>query len=285
MPTIYQDPVTIGTMLLNDPVNGDYPIRCDILDGWKDTADLSVVITEQGISDGAVWGPRFPAKEKYLNLGGYYLADSRAAAEQVMDYIVRAIAVNTELTLIRYEPVPKKMTVKLSGKIEFSHTVDNGFRFQCPLVAQDPNKYGLDLSTATGNASTGQSTGGRSYPKTYPLVYVGTASTGSGVVTINNAGTVASAPLSRIIGPITTGWSLNNNTTGERLSFATSLTSDQVLEIDHKRHTATVSGLNVVATKQGTWWDLDPGINNIVLSVTEQNPTAQFTITAASAWR
>jgi hypothetical protein len=284
MPTIYADPVTIGDLIMNHST-GQYPIKCDILDGWKNTSDLSVIITEQGISDGAVWGPRFPAKEKYINIGGYYITDDRPSAEAVMDYIVRCITINQELTLIRYEPVPKQMTVKLSGPITFDQPVMEGFRFACVVVAEDPNKYGLDITSATGTASTGKSNGGRSYPRTYPLQYVGTADTGSGTVTINNIGTVSSAPLSRIIGPITTGWSLNNDTTGERLSFDVSLLDGQVLEIDHKNHTAVVSGANVVATKRGVWWDLEPGINNIILSVTEPTPTAQFTITAVSAWR
>lgn len=286
MSTIYKDAVTLGDLLLNDVVNGQYPIYCDILDGWKNTADISVIITEQGISDGAVWAPRFPAKEKYLNLGGYYIAPDRVTAETVMDYLVREIQINAEMTLIRYETTPKKMTVKLASAIQFDHSkVKEGFRFLCTLVAVDPNKYGLDLITASGSASTGQSTGGRSYSKVYPLVYTGTANIGAGTVVINNVGTTPSPPMSRITGPITTGWSLNNNTTGERLSFDRSLAAGEVLEIDHKNHTAMVSGSNVVASKRGTWWDIEPGINNIVLSVTEQNPTAQFTVTAASAWR
>lgn len=283
MPTIYRDKVVLNGLTFNDPTS---PFRMDLMDGWGSTVDLDVVVSARGNSDGGVWGSRFPAKEKYIILGGYCLAPTRSEAASRWDQLVRAFRRNDELLLQRYEPIPKQMKVKLASRIEPEVGGDYGeaFRFTATVVAEDPFKYSVE---ETATAAIGISAGGvagRSYPRTYPLTY--TAIEGADdFATFNNLGTADTAPLSRIIGPLPPGsWRILNDTTGSSLAFNIGILEGQILEIDHREHEAFLNGFPVTSKKSGEWWRLVPGVNKLRLMAGDYNPTASYTAIARSAW-
>lgn len=283
MPTIYRDKVVLNGLTFNAPGS---PFHMDVMDGWNNTVDLDVVVAPQGNSDGAVWGSRFPAKEKYVILGGYCTAPTRMEAATRWDEVVRAFRRNSELLLQRYEPIPKQMKVKLASRIEPEVGGDYGeaFRFTATVVAQDPFKYSVEEKvTPTVGISAG-GVAGRSYPRTYPLVY--TAIEGAdNFSTFNNLGTADTAPVSRILGPLPPGgWRIMNDTTGQSLGFNVGVLEGQVLEIDHREHEAFLNGFPITSKKSGEWWRLVPGINKLRLSAGDFNPTASYTVTARSAW-
>lgn len=296
MSTIFRDKVTIDNgvdvFAANDPSDFNpmpYRLKVDLLDGWRNTANLDAVIIPRGISDGAVFGQRFPAKERYLLLGGYFVGETREDADNAEDELVRRLPLNRDMKLIRHEPTPKSATVRVYDAIEFQREpFESEFRFLVPLVAGDPNKYGLDpLSGETGVSIPAQF--GRSYPRFYPLEYASTSGGVESYADIFVGGTTTTKKIvSTITGPLIKGaWRITNEVNGElrTLSFNVGLGSGQVLVIDHKDHTASINGYPVQIGMEGEWWGMEPGQNRVHLIAGDYNETARLNIQAYSAWR
>lgn len=284
MPTIYKDRVVLNGLEFN---TASSPFRIDIMDGWKDTVDPEVVITPQGNSDGGVWAGRFPAKEKYIVIGGYCLSPTRVEAATRWDELVRAFRRNDELLLQRYEPTPKQMSVKLASKIEPEDGGDFGeaWRFTATVVAQDPFKYSIEEITTQPVGISAGGVAGRTYPRTYPLVYTEIEGAAEQFASFFNQGTAGAAPISTVIGPLPAGgWRTVNDTTGESLGFNVAILEGQSLVIDHKEHEAFLNGFPVTSKKTGEWWKLVPGMNKLRLAAGDYNPTASFYTTGRSAW-
>lgn len=280
MPTIFKDIVTLGALSFND---GSTPIRCDVLDGWIDTADLNVIINDRGVSDGAEWGPRFPTKEKYLEIGGYCVSPDRGSASLMRDLLVTYLPRNEDLVLQRYEPpTAKQMVVRRASKISFFDHAE-GFRFTTTLVAKDARKYGLNIQSVTVGISA-PGVVGRIYPRTNPFANVAIGSTTSNARSIYNEGTAPSDPISTATGPLVAGWRAVNETTGESIAFDIDVPSGQNLVIDHANHTATLNGFPVQFEYSGTWWSIVPGNNRINLAGGDYNPSASLTVVARPAW-
>lgn len=132
--------------------------------------------------------------------------------------------------------------------------------YMIPCRAADPLIY--SATEHSGNITLPTATGGRSYPKSYPIAY-GTISTG-GVLQAVNAGNIAVAPTIVIYGPVDNP-RLRNVTQGLSLELAISLGATDTLTFDFKNKTVM---LNVTAGRYSSltvddWWDLSPGNNEI----------------------
>ena len=296
MSTIFRDKITIDNGVdrfaandLSDSNPMPYRLKVDLLEGWRNTASLDAVIIPRGISDGAVFGQRFPAKERYLLMGGYFVGETREDADNAEDELVRRLPLNVDMELIRHEPTPKTSTVRVYDAIEFQREpFENEFRFLVPLVAGDPNKYGLDpLSGETGVSIPAQY--GRMYPRSYPLGYFSTSGAVESFADIFVGGTTTTKKIiSTLTGPLVRGaWRIVNRVNGEErvLSFNVGLTAGQTLVIDHKDHTAYLNGYPVQIGMEGEWWGMEPGQNRISLVAGDFNEEARLNVQAYSAWR
>jgi hypothetical protein len=132
--------------------------------------------------------------------------------------------------------------------------------------APDGVMESLAEQIGTSDAVTAGS-GGRSYPRTYPLTYA--ESSPVGAVTVGNDGNVAVRPLLRLYGPASDP-RVENQTTGERLIFeGLTLLAGEWLEIDCLEKTARLNGLaNQSRLAQldflnSTWLRLLPGMNTV----------------------
>jgi hypothetical protein len=186
MPTILRDKVTVshvwGTHSFNDPttLGASWPnaldVRIDDLGpGWLNSADLRVVSSPRGVGDGDYVANRFAFKSRMLNVEGYINASSRANLDALWDLMqVQAFPENVDITLTRYEPVPKFVVGRLAGELEVVQYFGNegSLRFSTTILCADPFKYDA-VNTITGGpvGVSGISTGGRTYPRVYPLVY------------------------------------------------------------------------------------------------------------------
>lgn len=288
MSTILKDLVTVNGFTFNTPTPIFYDYRIDGMAGWDDGPDLDVVISEYGVADGGAAG-FFPAKSKYIQIDGYVYTGNRVGMEAVKTYLGQAFARNVDLTVIRYSPVPKQMTMRRASKIEYPMD-DMGFsdalRFTVTLVATDPFRYATTETVATTGISTPDESG-RTYPRVYPLIYTAFsgADTGNLGVTINNAGNVASYPITIIEGPLSAGgWQIANDTTGQRLTFNVSLAAGQTLEIDHANHSLKFNGFPYTSRAEGEWWPLVPGDNFVRLMSSVFDAAASMEVHARSAW-
>lgn len=288
MPTIFQDKVVIGGSTFNDLPSypsGAQKWAIDVLDGWHRGPGLDFVLNKVSDVDGAILGGTQSAKEKYLTVGGYVLAPTRAQAEGLMDVLVgTAFPRNKDLTLIRYESVPKFMKVRRISPVEMTVPMNNGFRFIVDLLAADPFKYSLAAVGPFSAGVAGLSSGGRVYPRVYPLVYTTVVSGSENRVVLTNAGTVSSPPTVTLTGPLVKGgWRLSNDTTGEDLGMDVALANGDTMLIDFEQELVYVNGFLVSPNILGDFWRVQPGVNVIKLYA-DYDPASTFTISTFSAW-
>lgn len=290
MPTIFQDHVSVNGIEFNTAAAisaqpGSIKVAIDSIEGWRATSDLDTVLTKIGFADGEIPAARFPARARHMIIEGYLYCLDRATAESVMDSLLgSAFPNNKDIELIRHEPVPKSMLVRVSGAIETLQSVEEGFRFQVPVVAPDPYKYSLSDIPAIAIGISGLSGGGVRFPLRFPMRFM-TASTGqSNVMLLTNQGNAFSPFVATLAGPIDQGWRIENTETGDLIAFDIGLASTDALVIDTKKETARLNGYSVDGLLRGDFFRLRPGGNAIRLYGT-YNPTASLSVSAKSAWR
>ena len=287
MPTIFRDKVTVNATTFNDagtkPPDAQH-WAIDVLDGWKVTPQLEYSVNKISDVDGEILSEVQSAKAKYLTVSGYVLAATREQSEMLEDLLVNTFARNTELTLVRHEVVPKFVTCRRVGSIEISNPMENGWRFTVDLMCPDPFKYSLVPIGPYSAGVAGLSSGGRTYPRTYPLEYDTISSGSENRVVLTNAGTAASSPTVTMTGPLVKGgWRLSNETTGQDLSMDVALAVGDTMLIDFANELVYVNGFLVGPSVVGDFWRVVPGVNIIKLYA-DYDPASTFTITTYSAW-
>lgn len=298
MPTLFRDKVEVGPS--GAPVTfNDYSLKpagsihwgMDTLDGWDSSSELEVTsLAIGGGVDGEILGGYFPAKGRHMTASGFVTALDRDNAEALQDVVIGdAFPANRDLILARYESIPKYLRARVSGPYQIERVGPANFRWIVPLVAGDPFKYDLDPpNSSAGTAGVaGQSVGGRSYPRTYPLQYtaVTTGSEDANFVTLYNRGTADTYAIVSVNGPLTKGaWRLSNETTGEDVRFDVGLSAGDTLLIDFKEGTAFLNGFPVTASISGDFFKIVRG-PNIIKLFGDFDPAAGFSASIESAWK
>lgn len=287
--TLLGDKVTVGTTTFNEYATkpaSSVVWEMDTLDGWEGTSEIDVISTPiGGEMDGEIAGGFFPARARHLTASGVVMGDSRINAEALRDLITRdAFPRNQNLTLTRFEGVPKQITVKVAGRREFVPVGPLSFRWIVPLLAPDPFKYASSASSVGPIAPAGTPSGGVQFPVTFPF-HFDTIETGAeNVANVYNSGTVATYPTVVLTGPLVQGgWRLTNDTTGKSLAFDVGISSTDTMEIDFKNQVGRLNGSVITNTVIGDFWSVAPGVNAIKLYA-DYDASADFTVTIRSAW-
>lgn len=297
MPTILRDKVEVAypngpLVTFNDnptKPTGSIKWGLDDLSGWDETPELDVSsLAIGGGVDGEILGDRFPARARHFMASGWVMAETRADAENLMDVIMRdAFPRNKDIKLVRYETIPKYLNCRVSAKRTVERVGPQDFRWIVPLIAGDPFKYDNDPPAGSSGSAgvAGQSSGGRSYQRTYPLQYTTTTEgEDANSVTLVNRGTAETYASIIVTGPLASGtWRISNETTGEDIKFNIALVAGDVMDIDFRNGIALLNGFPVTATITGDFWKLQPGPNVIKL-FGDFDPAAGFTATTESAW-
>lgn len=287
MPTIFRDKVTVDTTTFNDLAtrpDGAQQWAIDVLDGWKRGPAVEYTLNKVFGVDGEIIGDDTSVRARYLTVGGYVLASSRATSDNLEDLLANTFARGRDLTLVRYEPVPKFVTCRRVGPIEVTPPMDNGWRFAVDLMCPNPFKYSLAPVGPFAAGVAGLSSGGRTYPRTYPLVYTTISSGSENRVVLTNAGTASSPPVITVTGPLVRGgWRLSNDTTGEDLSMDVGLATGDIMVIDFGLELVYVNGFLVSPSVLGDFWKVQPGVN-VIKMYADYDPASTFTITTYSAW-
>lgn len=166
MSTIFRDPVDVKLLdqiLLQfnqgaDSV-GNIP-KCDLLDGWDDSPEPTVVTASFGYNDGVVAAERFPYKEKYIEFGGYVHTTSRLQAQVWKQKLKAALNPNTELVIVRQGPIPMQHVIRVASKVEFPRAQDlgeQGFRWLCTIMAPWPFKTSPSITEEEAGVFSGSS--------------------------------------------------------------------------------------------------------------------------------
>jgi len=290
MSSMFRDKITVNGVEFNTLASifaypGALRLGIDRIEGWRGTAEVDVIMTKIGFADGEIAASRFSSRARYMTLEGYVQAQGRDFTEDILnDLIWDAFPYNQDIELVRYEPVPKKITVRVAGAIENPQPTDDGYRFLVPLVAPDPHKYALTDLPANPIGISGMSGGGVNFPINFPVSY-GTEETGqSNVMVLSNEGNAYAPFVATLIGPIEQGWRIENTVNGDFVAFSVSLNTGDTLVIDTKEETALLNGYSVDGRLVGDFFRLPPRGNAIRL-FGQYNPTAQLTISAQSTWR
>lgn len=289
MPTIFRDKVTVGEVTFNDstalPLAGTTEWGLDVLLGWKETPDVEGEFSPKGLVDGEVPGEFFPIRGRQLSVGGYVEAVDRATADQLLDIIIGdAFPRNKFLEMTRYEPVPKFVRGWRNGPVDSTWVGPRAFRWAVSFRCDDPFKYGLSSSSdSTGVA--GSSSGGRTYPRTYPLEYNTVAGGEGNSIAFNNIGTASTSRwTAELHGPLTNGgWRISNDTTGEFIRVNIGLSSTDIVVIDFEQETVTMNGTLISASITGDFFSLPRGVSVLKLYA-DFDPAASWSMTAYPAW-
>lgn len=154
-------------------------------------------------------------------------------------------------------------------------------RAMIEFYATDPRIYlNLVQYDVTDMAVTG---GGWNFNTTFDLDF-GIAAMG-GIIAAENMGTFSTPLVFRIDGPCVDPV-IENSTTGHTLALSYTLNAGEYLLIDTETRSVMLNGTASRysdLTSTSTWWDLPPGISNIVFRAATTD-VAQLTITWRSAW-
>lgn len=105
------------------------------------------------------------------------------------------------------------------------------------------------------------------------------------VITITNEGDAYAYPILEVTGPLPVGtWYIQNDTTGEILTFDSAINENQTLVIDNLDQTALIDSVPVDYYIRGTWIRLAPGLNQIRLVSGADAPGATLRIRAYDTW-
>lgn len=189
------------------------------------------------------------------------------------------------------EEVPKQAVVQLANKPSFKNSRVNGaIEFSIPLKAPDPRKYSQTLIVSP-DTSLVQASGGRTYPRTYPLTYgdVGdTSGPQTGIILATNVGTYNTGAVIRINGPVASP-TIEHLELGVVLMFNTSVGSNEYLEIDLFDRTVLLNGetnRRWTMDVRSDWFMLQPGVNSLRFNgeAFGSGASPSMNVTYRSAW-
>lgn len=150
------------------------------------------------------------------------------------------------------------------------------------FMATDPRIYDAALQSPTTGLPT--SSGGMTFPATFPLGF-GAAASG-GYIFATNYGTFDSRPLATIQGPVVNP-QIQNVTTGQTLGFSITLASTDTLAVDFNARTVILNGTasryNAITTGS-SWFTLAPGSSTIRFLASTYQAGALLTLQYRSAW-
>lgn len=130
---------------------------------------------------------------------------------------------------------------------------------------------------------------GFSFPFSFPLSLTATEATNSAQT--SNVGNVETHLVARMYGPCTAP-RLVNDTTGEELTFSSALTlaAGEYIEVNTQTRTALLnssassSRLGYVDFSVSTWWQVQPGLQDIRFAPTSPSAGSQAEITYRPRW-
>lgn len=263
-------------------------------EGWSSSPPVRPTIGNRAASDGAWGGPGFYGA-RVVNLSGRAKASSRVGMLAAKDRIKAAIGVRDPATLTVQEAhLTRIASVRLADQIELVDVTDQIFDWSLTVVATDPRRYSQFATTVTAILPVGL-TSGRTYARTYPLVYGGAATGGSGSVFVSNDGDFDQAPaVITFFGPLISP-RVEHHETDRNLTFDLTLAYDEKLVVDLKRLTVLLNGSANRAytiSAGSAWFMLQPGVNELAFrgmvgplpSGIPSAPDPQMVVVASSAW-
>lgn len=275
-------PIAVGDLVLNAIDENGSRWIVQKFDGWGSPASTAV-FTQRARGHGSTASEAFYT-DRVMVLEGLILTESPELLSAALDLLNASVTLEQFTMIVSETGYIRHVLAQRQGEIIVTRLNNRQARFSFQVVAKDPRKFG-DLITVSTRLPS--SSGGRTYPDTYPLTYSGVTETG--VVRLTNAGNEQAPVWLRVDGPVPAGgWTVTHVGKKQALTFASSLslTSGEFVTVDMDRREVLAQGQAARAgyvTSRG-WFSLDPGDNDIAFSAANYSATAQLTVTTKPAW-
>jgi hypothetical protein len=247
-----------------------------------DFPEAQVDVKSRGNYYGAQLG-NYNYGRRILTVEGEIIAQNTADFESLRKELLEALAFPNglkDIIITTREGLELTASVILNSRPDIPYQKGKMVRadFHFELVAPFPFLLSTTEKMDTAEVYGG---GGGAVPMGLPFAMAAGA---SNALEIENEGNVASFPTIRIYGAAENP-SIQNETTGETLSFTYTLGSDDYIDIDIFNRTAILNGAtNIMQYVAGDWFKIDPGVNIIKLTGTNTNANAKAEITWRDAY-
>jgi hypothetical protein len=246
-------------VLVFDEPNGLVNTALDL--GWP---TIRPVVADRPLADGTVdTTERFGARAVSLNIAA--LDTTERTWKQNLRRLGRFVAAKKRPTLhLRLDDVDYRIGL---APDQASAPFEHPFHALAQVAFRAPDPYLRSDSKSVSALPFKAGTAGRTYPLLHPRVYPESDSR-TGEVQAVNDGTVDVWPLVSVWGPLVTSFTLENITTGELFSMAsTTVDAGHRLEVDMLNRTVYYDGnpelprFSLINFVSSSWIHLQPGVN------------------------
>lgn len=235
------------------------------VDGLAGLPDLRTQDDNRGFNDGMFSGRDFYSG-RTITLTVHVFAGNGLTAQQNLALLQNALNPQQQgTTALNFQLSPTDSQKVISARVRGRRALIDpeytfGFiRTQITLFCPDPRYYD---ATPTSLSLTPAAIGGRTYNRTYDLVYPAYTPTSSG--TITNNGWATTYPIITITGPIINPV-ITNTATGQNLTVTTTMVATDTLVIDLLNKTLTLNGSTArnLLTSTSQWFGFAPGSSTL----------------------
>lgn len=278
-------PVALGSDIVLNSIDSDgvmWLIDPDGFDGWGSPGSTAE-FTQRARGIGATSSEGF-LKARVMSISGVFDAPTPELALAAADKLSAAVSLTGFLLSVWQAGSIRSCNVKRQDDVIITWVDALTANYSIQVVARDPRKFG-DLITASTLLPF--SSGGLTFPVTFPITFTGTS--GTGVLRVNNPGNTPAPVWLRIDGPIPAGgWTVTHIAKQQSLTFATALAlgAGEFVTVDMDRREVLAQGQSPrsgYVTSRG-WFSLDPGDNDIAFSAQNYSSTATLTVVTKPAW-
>lgn len=240
------------------------PFQIYEVDGLESLPDLSTQDDNRGYNDGMFSGRDF-LRGRTITMTILTFAGNGNSAFNNFNLLQAALNVQQSgTTAMNFQLSVNDSEKVINARVRARRTtIDPEFtygyiRSQYTFFAPDPRYYSATITTGTMNP---QAAPGRTYNRTYNLVYGGGSLTNS--LAVVNYGWATTYPTITITGPVTNP-QVGNITTGQYLVVNTSLTNTDTLVINLYDKLVTLNGASARNLLAGNsqWFGAPPGTSN-----------------------
>jgi hypothetical protein len=255
--------------------------------GLLDGADVRSQPVDVVAGDGQDIGPAFlSSRTGTIQLIIDPNAPSTASMEQAIAKAKRASRALRADALLQWTPssdeIPRMLRLRRTGRPSVAGRRPKTMQ----LAMASPDPYTLAAAESNLSLTPGQQAGelGLSDPLTDPLTSPLNVTAQQFVV---NAGDAETWPRFRVTGPITNP-ELLNQTTGDRIRLVYTLAAGEYLDIYPERGQVLLGGTadrySAYDFDTSTWWQLEPGANDVRLLAAAYGAGATVVVYWRSAW-
>ena len=271
--------ITVNGQEFNGPQQFVDGVEWEITEvtGLGDPASTSTAEQNVG-SDGGSSTTGFRTA-RTVGLVGVIRAVDEVRAELAADLLRHLIALTDFPITLHYASGDRTVWVRRDQDVQFpSRDLPTEFPWSVTLRADDPAIYAGDafgsghLVRATG---LGFSTGGLTYPISYPITYTGASATGDATVVLGAGGGKLSV---RVAGAcLNPSVTVENSLGTFRLAWLGLLAEDLYLDVDPDRRECLLNGQTSRVPNVRQWPKLAPGLNTIRFRAAEYSASASLT--------